>query len=339
MNKKIKVTIATFPPLIMEENQRYAGFEIDVWEEIARNINLDFEYEEKQFQEIIPSLADKKSDVGLAGITINEAREKIVDFSHPTLNSGLLILVDKDSNSMHIFKSIGLFFKEGYKAIISPLVLVLAFIVVFSNLLWVAESGAKTFSNNYFVGIFESAWLVICSMSTDSFGDYVPHTWIGRTVVTFIIIGGVAIFGIFIAQLSAFIAVKKIKGDISSYRDLYNKRVATVKDSTSVRALQKIGAKVSVTLNLEDAYAKLKSKEVDAIVFDAPALEYFLDHKKDNNLEIVGDLFEKQSYGIALPSGSKLREKINQAFLMIKESGKYDVIYRKWFGENSLMEL
>ena len=339
MSDNIKVGISNFPPLVISEGAKYRGFEIDIWEAIAQKNGYNFEYEEKEFQEIIPSLAGKKIDIGLAGITINEKREKMIDFSHATLGSGLLILVSKDRKKIRIFKSIKFFIQEGYKAIISPLWLVIGFILVFANVLWFAEKGAKTFSANYLIGIFESAWLVICSMSTDSFGDYVPHTWPGRFVVTLIIIGGVAIFGLFIAQISAFIAVKKIKGDISNYRDLHHKNVATVRESTSVVALKKIGAKIILVSTIQEAYEKLKNQEVEAVVFDAPVLLYFADSKGGEQFEIVGDLFDRQSYGVAFQNNSVLREKINQTILMLRESGYYDTIYKKWFGENLVMEL
>jgi len=339
MANKLKVVVSNFSPLIFKENGKYVGFEIELWETIAKKISMDFEYEEHAFPEIISLIANKKADVGLAGITINERREKIVDFSHPTLSSGLLILTNKDRRKIKVWESIKFIFQEGYKAIVNPLLLVLSFVVIFAHLLWFTEKGAKTFSNYYFPGIFESAWLVICSMSTDSFGDYVPHTWVGRIITTGIIVGGVAIFGLFIAQITAFIAIKKIKGDINSYRDLAHKNVATVKDSTSVATLQKIGAHATLVLDIKEAYTKLKDNTVDAIVFDAPVLTYYAENKGKNIAEIVGELFDKQNYGIVLQTNSTLREQVNQTILLLKESGQYDVIYRKWFGENSLLTL
>jgi len=211
--------------------------------------------------------------------------------------------------------------------------------LVFGNLLYLAERNAKTFSHSYFPGIFESFWLVICSMSTDSFGDYVPHTWWGRIVTIGIIIGGVAIFGLFIGQISAFLAVKKIKGEINNNRDLANKVTATVGGTTSEGTLRKIGAKIVQVPNIEEAYKKLKSEKIDALVFDAPTIIYYEKNDKDSQSEIVGELFEKQKYGVALQQDSPLREKINQAVLKLRESGQYDSFYKKWFGDDPIMEV
>ncbi len=338
MKNKIKVVVSKFSPLIINTNGTFTGFEIDLWEAVAKEIGHDFLYEEHAFQDIIPMLAERKVDVGLAGITITEKREKIIDFSYPTLDSGLSMLVNKDRKSIRIFESIKSFFREGYKTIVSPLLLVVAFIVIFGNLLYFVEVSSKTFDAHYFPGIFESFWLVICSMSTDSFGDYVPHTWLGRVVTTGIIVGGVAIFGLLLAQVTAFIAIKKIKGDINTYRDLAGKAVGTLKGSTSVGMLQKIGAKVVPVSVIEEAYEMLKKKEIDAVVFDAPILSYYAKNEGSEYFEIVGELFERQQYGIALQDKSPLREEINQVILRLRESGYYESVYKKWFGDDDMME-
>ena len=49
--------------------------------------------------------------------------------------------------------------------------------------------------------------------------------------------------------------------------------------------------------------------------------------------KVVGTILERQSYGIALKTDSPYGEEINQAILSIVESGVYDEIYQKWFGE------
>ncbi|MEI6480532.1 MAG: transporter substrate-binding domain-containing protein [bacterium] len=342
MDNKLRIAVGDFSPLIVKNANQYTGFEIELWEAVAKEAGIhDFDYEQLPFSQIIPVVAAKKYDIGLSGLTINSEREKVVDFSHPTLDSGSLILVNKNGGKTKIIQTLQSFFKEGYKLIISPLIFVFIFIIVFGHLFWFVEKDAHTLSSNYITAIFESFWFIICTMSTDSFGDYVPHTWAGRVITAFTIVGGVAIFGLLIAQVTAFLAVKKIKGEINNYHDLVHKSVVTLEHSTNVDVLKKIGAKVVEVSRLEDAYKKLANMEVDALVFDAPIIEYFIKEQgvESEKFSTIGDLFAKQKYGIALQSGSPLREKVNQAILRIRESGIYDSIYQKWFGEDTLMEV
>jgi polar amino acid transport system substrate-binding protein len=49
-------------------------------------------------------------------------------------------------------------------------------------------------------------------------------------------------------------------------------------------------------------------------------------------VQVVGEVFQKQDYGIAFPTGSELREEVNRALLDIQEDGTYNRIYDRWFG-------
>lgn len=338
MKKRIRVGIAEFPPLVMAEKGRFHGFEIDLWEAIAADLHLTFAYEKHPFQELLPLITQKKIDVALAGITITEEREKHMDFSHATLNSGLLISVNANRNIPRFFKTLGSVFLED-KMVKSAALGLFIFIVLVANLLWWFEKDAGTFSASYIPGLFEAMWFSVVTVSTVGFGDFFPHTWFGRIVTIGIIFGGAVGFGLVVAQVSAFLAVKHIKGDISSSRDLRGKTVATVAGSLSEQALHKTLAKVVSVLEVKQAYQKLQNESVDAVVIDAPAAIYYEQMDQGNRVMTVGELFEKQRYGFALREGSPLREGVNRAILKLIESGTYRHLYKKWFGEDTTMEV
>lgn len=339
MKKTLKVAVAEFPPLIMIEGEKYKGFEIDLWEAIAKEIQMPFEYQTCDFKNLISLLAEKEVDVGLAGVTITEKRERIIDFSHETLDSGLLISVNKNRNNPNLFKSIGLILREGSGIITSTAVGAFIFILIAGNLLWYVEQGMDTFNKNYFPGVFESFWLTIITMSSVGYGDYFPHTWLGRVVTVGIIVGGSIIFGLLIARVTAFLTVKKVKGEINNSRDLNGKIVATIEGATSEQVLKQANAKIHRVLQANEAYKKLKNQSVDAVVIDAPTAIYFEKNDQEKKIETVGELFDKQKYGIALWKGSLLRKPINVALLKIIESGQYDLLYKKWFGDDLTLEV
>ena len=63
----------------------------------------------------------------------------------------------------------------------------------------------------------------------------------------------------------------------------------------------------------------LKNEDVDAVVSDASAAIYHENNDSDKKIVTVGEIFDKQKYGIALRQGSQLREKINRAILNLKD--------------------
>jgi len=169
-------------------------------------------------------------------------------------------------------------------------------------------------------------------MTTVGYGDIAPRRWLGRLSALAIMFCGIGLFGVIIAQLSAEMNFQKLVSEISSHKDLAGKAVATVEGTTSVAALQNLGAKVVAVASIEQAYQKLRQGEVAAVVFDAPILLSYARTTAVGEVAIVGDLFDPQPYGIALPEGSQLREPINRALLGLRENGGYDRIYTKYFG-------
>ena len=86
---------------------------------------------------------------------------------------------------------------------------------------------------------------------------------------------------------------------------------------------------------INDAYRQLDSGEVDAIVFDAPILQNHLKINPSTNETLVGGIFARENYGIALPAGSALRKKVNETLLDIIADGTYEDLYTKYFGDTN----
>jgi polar amino acid transport system substrate-binding protein len=336
-NDKLKIAISPAPPFIIESNGKYSGFEIELWEAIAKQIGNNFEYEKHNFQELIPLVADKKADIALAAITINEEREKIIDFSHQTFNSGLRILLSKKRAEINIASTIKLFFKWGSKQLIKPLLILTIIVILFGNILWFAERTTGAFVSSYFPGVFQATWLslsaILGSPTINGLIFYEPHSWIGRIIIQLEYLTGLVVLVFLVGGLTAFITTKKIRLNIQGPRDLRGKIVATVQGTTSEIILKNLGAIVIPLIKIEEAYKKLGKNEVDAVVFDAPILIYYTLNDGAEWAEVVGELFDNQDYGIVLQENSPLREEINRAILAIKENGYYDVLYKKWFGE------
>jgi len=86
--------------------------------------------------------------------------------------------------------------------------------------------------------------------------------------------------------------------------------------------------------NIEEVLRVLRQSSVDAVVYDAPVLLYYASHQGKGKMQVVGNIFRKESYGILFPSNSPHRKPVNEALLKIRENGTYDRLYQKWFGSN-----
>lgn len=79
---------------------KYTGFDIDLWAEIAKRIDVEYELKPMDFNGLIPGLITGNLDVALAAIFIKSAREKKIDFSHPYFRAGLKVMVRADNKDI-----------------------------------------------------------------------------------------------------------------------------------------------------------------------------------------------------------------------------------------------
>ncbi|MER1968840.1 glutamine ABC transporter substrate-binding protein GlnH [Castellaniella sp. GW247-6E4] len=93
----VVATDTAFVPFEFKQDGKYTGFDIQLWEAIAKEAGLKYRLQPMDFNGIIPGLQTHNLDVALAGITIREDRAKVIDFSDPYYESGLAILVANDS--------------------------------------------------------------------------------------------------------------------------------------------------------------------------------------------------------------------------------------------------
>ncbi|MCX6713518.1 MAG: transporter substrate-binding domain-containing protein [Candidatus Vogelbacteria bacterium] len=331
--KKLRIAIAPITPFVFKDKGNYTGFEIELWEMIAKKIGRTFNYQEYSFPDLIPLIVNKKTDVAFSAVTIREEREKLVDFSFSTFDSGLRIMVTKNRSRINFIDTAKNFLARGYRSILKPLLVLALIVFLFGNILWLAEKGSGAFSTDY-TGVVQATWLSLSVAlgSPTILTIYAPNSWLGVIILQIVQLFKLAVLGLIIGQLAAFFTAQKIIRHIKGPQDLNGKTVATLKNATSEKTLRTFGAKVVTVNQIELAYEKLRKNQVEAVVFDAPILDYYAKNQGAEWAKVVGETFDQQKYGLMIQPNSKLREEINQAILTLREAGQYEELRKKWFG-------
>jgi len=94
----VVATDTAFVPFEFKDGDHYTGFDIDMWDAIAKEIGVTYELRPMDFAGIIPALQTGQVDVALAGITIKPERQEVIDFSDGYYDSGLMLMVPADSD-------------------------------------------------------------------------------------------------------------------------------------------------------------------------------------------------------------------------------------------------
>lgn len=80
-NTIIMYTNAEFAPFEYFEGENIVGVDVDIANEIAKDLGKELLVEHIDFDGIVPSIKSGKADFGAAGMTITEERQEDVDFS------------------------------------------------------------------------------------------------------------------------------------------------------------------------------------------------------------------------------------------------------------------
>jgi polar amino acid transport system substrate-binding protein len=319
-------------PFVFEQNGKLSGFSIELWQEIAGQMNVQPEFVVKPtVKDLLDAVQSKQAALGIAAISITAEREVNLDFSQPMFDAGLQILVPAQASHTSVFSALiaGVF----STAVLPTLGLVLLIILIPAHLVWWFEQRHPTgmlAHREYFPGIFEACWWAASTLATQA--DQMPRAALARAVAVLWMFTSVVFIAYFTAAVTSNLTLQQLRGDINGPEDLPGKRVATVKGSTSAEYLRQHGADIQEYGSVDESFQALQRREAEAVVYDAPVLLYYAAHEGNGKVQVVGSIFRKESYGIVFPSDSPYRKPVNSALLKLKENGTYDQLYKKWFG-------
>lgn len=107
--KTLKVGMdAAFAPFEFQDDKTkdYTGFDVDLMKAIAKQMGYQVQFNNANFDGLIPALQAGNIDVVISAMTITPERAQKVNFSKPYYKSGLSIVVRNDNNTIKDFKDL-----------------------------------------------------------------------------------------------------------------------------------------------------------------------------------------------------------------------------------------
>jgi ABC-type amino acid transport substrate-binding protein len=328
----LRVAIAPIAPFVLPQTAVPEGFSVDIWNEVARRLHIDFTWLPVATQPaLLTAVRSGNADVAIAAITMTPEREGIVDFSLPYFDSGLQIMVRarSDSSLMTSVKSV------PWRDISEFVGLAAVIIFILANLVWLMErKREKSFQKPYWHAIGEGLWVTMLIIATGEHGERESAGLWKRVLVPSMWLIGVVLIAQLTATVTSSQTVARLQSSIQGPDDLPGKKIATVSGTIAADYLAQHGLPFVNITNAAEGYRMLTDGDVQAIVYDAPTLQYWAARIGKGVLAVVGPIFRPEKYGIAVPNGSPLRKSINETLLTMYEDGTYEQIYRKWFSSS-----
>ena len=98
--KLIMSTNAAFPPYEMtDDNGNYIGIDVEVAQAIAKELDLELVIDNMGFTAALEAVQNGKSDIVMAGVTVNEKRLAVMDFSD-SYATGIQVVIVKEGSDV-----------------------------------------------------------------------------------------------------------------------------------------------------------------------------------------------------------------------------------------------
>ena len=329
----LRVVTGPIPPFVIVKDGVLTGFSIDLWNALARRLDVKFSLAElgpRSHVEQLQAVQRGDADVAVSAIAMTADRERLVDFSMPYFDSGLQIIV-RIQNDNSFMATVGSLLSST-----TGLILLAAFavVVLLAHVLWLVERrGNPRFQRGYLRGIVEGMWGVTLIIATGEHGDRDAPGVVKRLTVASMWLLGVVLIAQFTATITSVLTVQQLTSTIRGPGDLPGKTIGTVPGSIAADYLHRQGIPFVDVVDADAGYDLLVRGKVQAIVFEAPTLQYWAAVRGQGVLQVVGPVFRPEKYGIAVTSGSPLRKRINEALERMYADGSYEDIYRQWFSQ------
>ncbi|XP_076628797.1 glutamate receptor ionotropic, kainate 2 isoform X2 [Colletes latitarsis] len=385
----VVMTIEEKPYVMVKEdknltgNARYEGFCIDLLKWIAGQVGFQYairlvpdrmygvyDPETKEWNGIVRELMEKRADLAVASMTINYARESVIDFTKPFMNLGIGILF-KVSGRMpsRLFSFMNPLAVEIWLSMLGAYVMVsLAIWIVarFSPYEWVEPRACPSCkcplqgghvsaldpdsddipllrTVNEFT-LANSFWFMVGTLMQQG-SDLNPKATSTR------IVGGIwwfftlIIISSYTANLAAFLTVERMITPIENAADLAEQTeisYGTLDGGSTMTFFRdsKIGIYQKMWRFMESKSKSVFVQSYEEGVKKVLESNYaflmestMLDYavQRDCNLTQIGGLLDSKGYGIATPKGSPWRDKISLAILELQEKGVIQILYDKWW--------
>ncbi|KAL4577794.1 hypothetical protein LXL04_013908 [Taraxacum kok-saghyz] len=321
------------------DNQEFYGYCIDVFTSAANLLPYALPYKFHSYGDGVRNPSNTKLvnlittgvyDAVAGDIVITTDRTRLVDFTQPFIESGLVVVVPVRKSSSSTWAFLKPF---------SPLMWTVSgiFFLVVGVVVWILEHRV----NDEFRGPPRKQIVTVLWFSFSTlFSSHRENTLstLGRMVVLLWLFVVLIINSSYTASLTSILTVQKLSSSITGIESLIqSKEPIGYQENTFVKdyLVGELGIHESrlIPYSLPEEYEKALKDGPDnggvaAVVDQRSYIELFLSTRCD--FSIVGQEFTKTGWGFAFPRDSPLAADMSTAILELSENGELQRIHDKW---------
>jgi polar amino acid transport system substrate-binding protein len=323
------VGVKESPPFIIKnEDGTYSGISVNLWEKIAKDLDIKYDYKEYKLSDLLLAVENEDVDISINPLTVTSQRASKMRFTQPFFITNLAIATNKKTENKLILFVRNLFSWQFFASVMLLFVVLLAF----GFLAWLFERNKnKEEFGPGLAGIGQALWWSAVTMTTVGYGDKAPKTFGGRIVALIWMFTAIIIISGFTASIASSLTVNELESSINGPSDLKKVSVVSVKASSGVDYLKSHNIEHITADNALEGLKSVASNSNYAMVYDEPLMRFVIQNNGMNKkLMIIPNKFHTQYYSFALPKNSEWEELINPILLDKINDQEWNVILNRY---------
>jgi len=319
-------------PFVMRGSDgTYSGFAIDLWRMIATNLGRRTELVPfTDFGAMVAAVKSGAVDIAVLDLFVTSDRAQVMDFTQPISEGGLRIMIHE--RRQHTFGRLlhGLW-NAGHFGVLGWGLL--AAIVLSVPVVMVLRRVDPAFTPHWHEGFAEAFYHVMSVAMTGKTSFKGASGWMARIFAAIWLVFGVTTVAYITSSLSSVMTTNALHQEIHGTTDLKDKTVGVLAGTLGERYASEHHLSTKSFPDLDAAVRDLVDQKIDAIVFNAPELEYYDLKHPELPITEVGQVFERLNCAFALPLGSPLRREVDIQLLKLQELGAVSRLRDRYFGK------
>ena len=276
VNRKLVVGTKETPPFAMKDsNGHWTGISIDLWRQIAEELNLTYEWRELDQSGLLAGLTDGSLDAVVANLTITPGRLDNFDFTYPFYYHRPGDRRDhtrRKCRRWHVLHQL-------FSWTVLKIALALIFLLFLVGLLiWLLErktnkeqfGGSPVRGNCFRILVFGS------DHDHGGIRRQAPQDCWRPSGGFFWMFASIILVSFFTATITSLLTVKQLVPSIRGLEDIKKVGVGTLPYTTSETFLQTNRISFTTYPSVVEGLEALDRGEIKAFVYDIPALRYWI---------------------------------------------------------------
>ncbi|TPP55952.1 Glutamate [NMDA] receptor subunit epsilon-2 [Fasciola gigantica] len=333
------------------------GLTMDLLMELMKDLNFDVDLFEVPdglwgawtpdgWNGLIRTLMDREADMAVTALKITPNRSQQVEFSVPFMETGIAVTVALREGAISPTA-----FLKPYDYQCWCLILVFSVHASGAALFlfeWLSPNGldrGRMDASGYRFSLFRSFWLIWSMLFGAAVNADNPRGVASRFLANIWALFALVFLASYTANLAAFMIAKEDYYDLSGMNDWRLQQPWNVKPPFRFATIPSGATEENIKINfpemgaymrkfnrstVEEGLKALRSGELNAFIYDAHVLNYWVSRDEGCKLRIVGNLYAMTGYGIGFAKGNKWLEKVNSRILDYQKNGKLQRWKKFW---------